>query len=255
VSQLDPLIEQASRHLQRAKYAVALTGAGISTPSGIPDFRSPDAGIWQRVDPRAVASIWAFIQDPKPFFDWIHPLAKIVVTAKPNPAHIALAQLEASGPLKCVITQNIDLLHSKAGSQTVYEVHGHLREATCMGCYQVVRSDTILPDFIRTGKPPLCPTCKHVLKPNVILYGETLPFPILEQAEQATRQCDLMIVAGSSLEVTPVNTLPLMARQNGARLIFINLTETHLDGIADVVIRADVADVLPRLAAPFHAQA
>lgn len=228
---------------------VALTGAGISTASGIPDFRSPTSGIWQNVDPMQVASIYAFQHDPRPFFQWIHPLTQTVMAAEPNPAHTALAHMEQHGQLKAIITQNIDLLHSKAGSQTIYEIHGHMRDATCMECKQIFASVDVMQPFLETGAIPICPSCAGVLKPNVILFGELLPINILHNAQKAVKQCDLMLVIGSSLEVSPVNELPVLAKQNGARLIIVNLTETHLDNQADVVIHADVVDILPQLAA------
>lgn len=249
MNELDALLGKAVALVQHANNIVALTGAGISTPSGIPDFRSPNAGVWQNVDPMEVASIYAFKHDARPFYQWLRPLAQTILDAQPNLAHLALAQMEQSGRLGAIITQNIDLLHHKAGSKTVHEVHGHMREATCMGCRQVVSSDAIMPRFLQTGEVPLCPGCGDTLKPNVILFGELLPLDVLRQAQMAAEMCDLMIVAGSSLEVSPVNELPWQAKRQGARLIIVNLTETHLDALADVVIHADVVDILPQLAA------
>ena len=249
---MTPLIEAAVQILQQSRHAAALTGAGISVPSGIPDFRSPESGVWENVDPIQVASIHAFQQDPAPFYQWIHPLARIILDAQPNPAHLALADLERRGPLRSVITQNIDLLHNKAGSQNVYEVHGHMRQATCMRCCAVYSMETILPDFVATGNIPFCSVCGGALKPNVVLFGEALPAKIMRDAQREALACDAMIVAGSSLAVSPVNELPLLAKQTGARLIFVNYGETHLDYLADVIIRADVADALPAIAAAFR---
>jgi len=246
---IDLLIEEARALVRESRYMVALTGAGISTPSGIPDFRSADSGLWEEVDPMAVASIHAFRQQPQAFYDWIYPLAQQILQAQPNAAHQALAQMETRGPLKSVITQNIDLLHARAGSSTIYEVHGHLRQATCLACRELFNGESILHEFLDTGVAPCCPSCGGALKPNVILFGELLPVDVLNQAQQQAQRCDLMIVAGSSLEVLPAGNLPVMAKQSGARLIFVNLSETHLDYLADVVIHADVVDVLPRLAA------
>ena len=245
----DALIEEARALVRESRYIVALTGAGISTPSGIPDFRSADSGLWEQVDPMAVASIYAFRQRPQAFYDWIYPLAQQILRAQPNAAHEALAQMEAKGPLKSVITQNIDLLHARAGSNALYEVHGHMREATCLACHKLYSGESVLREFLDTGVAPSCPSCGDVLKPNVILFGELLPVDVLNQAQQQAQRCDLMIVAGSSLEVMPAGDLPVVAKKTGARLIFVNLSETHLDYLADVVIRADVVDVLPRLAA------
>lgn len=248
---LDSLIKQASHWLQHSRYTIALTGAGISTPSGIPDFRSAGSGLWEQVDPMKVASIYGFRQHPKAFYDWIHPLAQLIWHARPNPAHMALAQMEADGPLKSIITQNIDALHTQAGSKTVYEVHGHLRQATCQTCEQVFDTAVIWPNFIATAQMPCCTLCGGVLKPNVILFGEVLPIKILHQAQLEAKKCDVMLVAGSSLEVAPAGDLPLLAKQAGARLILVNLSETHVDDFADVVIHADVAEVLPQLASTF----
>jgi NAD-dependent deacetylase len=245
-----PTIARAIELLRQAKHVVALTGAGISTPSGIPDFRSPESGVWDRVDPMEVASIYAFRQNPAAFFEWLRPLAHTILNAQPNPAHLALAALEANGRLHTTITQNIDLLHTKAGSSTVYEVHGSLRRATCQGCHHEVDGLPLLREYASSGQPPTC-TCGHILKPNVILFGEMLPALIMRMAQLEAKHCDLMLVAGSSLEVAPAGDLPLLAKQTGARLIIVNLGPTHMDSQADLLFRDDVAELLPQLAEPF----
>jgi NAD-dependent deacetylase len=247
MQELDKLITRAAKLLSQADYAVALTGAGHSTPSGIPDFRSPTSGLWNQVDPLAVASLFAFRLRPQDFYDWIRPLARTMLEAQPNPAHHALARLESAGRIKSVITQNIDGLHQKAGSQRVHEVHGHMREATCIRCYQVVPADALIDEFLEGDQIPRCP-CGGVLKPNVILFGEQLPLNVLTAARQDTRSCDLMVVIGSSLTVEPVADLPLMALGHGARLIIVNYQPTHLDERADVIIHADLAEALPNIA-------
>jgi NAD-dependent deacetylase len=244
-------IKRAIDYLKHSQRAVALTGAGISTPSGIPDFRSPGSGLWKKSDPLAVASIAVFERNPQDFYSWIYPLAELILHARPNPAHIALADLEAKGPLQALITQNIDMLHSQAGSKNVYEVHGHLRQATCTGCGIVVDAAGILQEFVLTQEMPVCEHCGQVLKPNITLFGEVPPLTVFRAAEAWSATCDLMLVVGSSLEVVPVADLPLLAKQNGARLIIVNLVETYADQMADVVIRRNVVDALPRLAAPF----
>jgi NAD-dependent deacetylase len=246
-------IESAIHLLRSSRHTVALTGAGISTPSGIPDFRSPDSGLWSGVDPFQVASIYAFRHRPQDFYDWIHPLAKVTVTARPNPAHEALVSLEANGPLRSVITQNIDMLHTRAGSRVVHEVHGHLRELTCLRCYGIYSSAGILDSFIENRQVPLCPDCGGVLKPNVILFGEQLPVRVLSQARKDALACDVMLVIGTSLEVAPAGDLPLMAKNNGARIIIVNRDDTCADEFADVVFHADVVEILPRLSAAFSA--
>lgn len=251
MTKINSQIAEAIDILRQSRHAVALTGAGISTPSGIPDFRSRDSGLWEKHDPTEVASIAAFKQNPQEFYRWIRPLLDTITIAKPNAAHQALTQLEAHGPLKAIITQNIDTLHRKAGSQNVLEVHGHLREATCLRCYDIYKTEAVLDEFYAADEVPCCPSCGGILKPNVILFGELLPVSVLNQARLQARSCDVMLAIGSSLEVAPVGDLPMLAKQAGAYLIFVNLIETHLDPLAEVVIHADVADVLPQLAAPF----
>lgn len=245
------LIQQAIDLLHGSQRAVALTGAGISTPSGIPDYRSPKSGLWEEVDMMEVATSYAFRTKPQAFYNWLRPLLRIILDAQPNPAHVALAELEANGPLSAVITQNIDLLHSRAGSQVVYEVHGHLREVICLACHHIEEAAPHITAFMERGVVPHCPRCHHVMKPNVILFGELLPRMVMKNAQMAARLCDLMIVAGTSLEVAPAGDLPELAAETGAKVIIINHTATHLDHLADVIIRADVAEVLPELAAPF----
>ncbi|NJN54548.1 MAG: NAD-dependent deacetylase, partial [Anaerolineae bacterium] len=151
MAELDYLLHKATDLVQQAHTIVALTGAGISTPSGIPDFRSPNSGLWAQANPMEVASIYGFTHDPQPFYQWLYPLAQTVLNAQPNAAHLALAQMEQAGSLSAIVTQNIDLLHQKAGSKTVYEIHGHMREFTCMTCHQVVNGDLIMSCFLETG--------------------------------------------------------------------------------------------------------
>lgn len=243
---LNQQTEQAAHLIQKANNIVAMTGAGISTPSGIPDFRSPASGLWDTVDPFSVASIFSFRQNPQLFYDWIRPLAPTFLEAKPNPAHIALANLEQAGKLNAVITQNIDDLHGRAGSKTVYELHGHLREVTCIRCYEVQKSGGIIAKFIRDGEVPRH-HCGGVFKPNVILFGEQLPMREFVSAQVAIKEADLMLVIGSSLETAPASDLPELALEHGAKTIIINHQPTYLDSRADLVIRADIAQVLPQI--------
>lgn len=239
-------LEKAALLLRNARYAIALTGAGISTPSGIPDFRSANSGLWESTDPR-VASILGFRRNPQAFFEWIRPLARLMREADVNPAHLALARLEQRGVLKGVITQNIDMLHTRAGSQTVYEIHGSIRRATCLECYKTYPVEAFLERFIETGEIPRCPEDGGILKPDVILFGEQLPLKVLQAAQRAARECDVMLVAGSSLAVAPASELPLIALAHGAKLIIVNYEATYIDEQAQVVIHDDVAHVLPRL--------
>jgi NAD-dependent deacetylase len=239
-------IERAADLIRNSHHAIALTGAGHSTPSGIPDFRSPESGLWEKANPMLVASIWAFRLNPKTFYDWIRPLARTLLSAQPNLAHVALADLEKMGYLKVVITQNIDNLHQRAGSRRVLELHGHMREATCIRCYKVVPVDAALEQSILNGRVPHC-ECGGVLKPNVILFGEQLPIRVLNEAMAEARRCDLILVAGSSLEVTPAADIPFVAVDSGAKAIMVNLDPTCFDDRADVVIHGDVAVILPAI--------
>lgn len=243
------LIHAAIALFRQSTHAVALTGAGHSTRSGIPDFRSPTSGLWEHANPLEVASIFGFRHDPTRFFEWIRPLARTLLEAEPNAAHVALARMETAGVIKSVITQNIDMLHSRAGSHMVYELHGHLRDATCIHCFATYPCAEHFAPFLEEGIVPTCPECGHVLKPNVILFGEQLPIHALAAARQEAARCDVMLVAGSSLEVFPAADLPAQAKRAGAKLIFVNLSPTAFDGMADILIQGDVVDVLPQFAA------
>lgn len=241
------LILKAADLLREAQHAIAFTGAGISTASGIPDFRSPDCGLWQDVDPLAVASIYSFRQNPEAFYNWIYPLAKVTAAAQPNAAHLTLADMEARGYIKAIVTQNIDMLHGRAGSKVVFELHGHMREATCIHCFTVYDARPIMHRFLEDRLVPRCASCGAVLKPNVILFGEQLPVSELISARNAVSRTDLMLIIGSSLEVAPASQLPMVARRTGAKLIIINLEPTYADSEAEIVIRADASRVLPQI--------
>lgn len=252
MTQIDIAIEKTINILREAKHVVVLTGAGISTPSGIPDFRSPSSGLWEHDDPMEVANIQTFKRSPERFFNWIRPLFKSMLLAAPNAAHLALAQMESNGVVNAVITQNIDTLHTKAGSQNIYEVHGHMRDSTCLHCYTVYPAEASADTILEREEIPHCPSCGGVLKPNIIMFGEMLPVRVLNGAKREVQKCDVIIAIGSSLEVAPVGDLPLLAKSMGAKFILINLGKTYIDRMADVLIHADVVDVLPRLAAAFH---
>ena len=247
-SQIKTNIEYAAELLQKAKYAVVLTGAGISTPSGIPDFRSEGTGLWSRDEPLEVASLSTFRTDPERFFTWFRPLASQIYYAEPNPAHKALAELEKAGRIRSVITQNIDALHYKAGSENVIEMHGTLRTLSCTQCFQQAEAKDYLKSFVEMGELPHCPECNGLMKPDVILFGEQLPQHAWYDAQRECRQCDLILVAGSSLEVLPVAGLPMQAIDRGAHLVILNNTVTYLNVRADVVIQEDIAAIIPAIA-------
>ncbi len=238
-------IRIAADLIRSAGNGIVLTGAGISTPSGIPDFRTPGSGLWSRYNPMEVASLSAFRYQPEKFFAWFHPMAKNIAQALPNPAHHALAILEKAGYLHTIITQNIDGLHQRAGSKQVLEVHGTLESLTCIGCFQKYPSESFITRYIEHCEMPTCSDCGQILKPDVILFEEQLPKQTWLKARRACHNCEIILVAGSSLEVTPVATLPQEALENDARLIIINQSPTYLDPRAEVLLRGDVADILP----------
>lgn len=241
-------IRHASEIIRAAESGVVFSGAGISTPSGIPDFRSPGSGLWTRYDPMEVGSLTAFRHHPEEFYEWFRPLARTISEAEPNPAHYAVAQLQKAGNIQTVITQNIDGLHWRSGSTSILEVHGTLQTMTCTCCYSKYPSSDFLDPYINNGLIPHCPICSHILKPDVILFEEQLPHDIWRSAKYACQNCDVILVIGSSLEVVPAANLPYLAVENRAHLIIINEMETYLDERADIILHGDVAECLPLIA-------
>ena len=240
-------IRCAADIIRGCRQGAVLTGAGISTPSGIPDFRSTNSGLWEKYDPFEVASLNAFRYRHEKFFEWIRPLALKMIAAQPNEAHFGITKLQQAGYVQTVITQNIDGLHQRAGTTNVLEVHGSMQTLTCISCFQQINAEGVVEAYFESGEIPRCPHCGEVLKPDIILFGEQLPARTWLKALEAARQCDLMIVAGSSLEVLPVAGLPMRALEKGAHLVLINKSETYLDVRADVSFLADVIDIIPRL--------
>lgn len=238
-------IQFTAELIRKSRHGVILTGAGISTPSGIPDFRSEGSGLWSHDEPMEVASLTTFRYHPERFYRWVRLLVNCIIQARPNPAHLVIAQMQQAGYFKTVITQNIDDLHQKAGSDPVVETHGSLRLMTCTQCFHKTSSTPYLKPLVEQGVIPLCPDCGGTLKPDVILFGEQLPVAAWTTASQEARACDLMLVVGSSLEVLPVAGLPMQALDHGAHLVIINQTDTYLGVRADVVIQEDVARAIP----------
>ena len=244
-SQILEMVEFAAELIRKAHHTVFLTGAGFSTPSGIPDFRSEGTGLWSRDEPLEVAALATFRTHPEHFYAWFRELAGKILSAKPNAAHYALAQLEQKGYLQAILTQNIDLLHEKAGSHHVAELHGTLRTLSCTQCFRQVGSQDYFAGFIERGAIPHCPACGGLLKPDVILFGEELPYKPWLEAQREVLACDLMIVAGSSLEVLPVANLPMRAVEHGAHLVIINQTPTYLNVRADLYLSEDLVGLVP----------
>jgi NAD-dependent deacetylase len=196
-----------------------------------------------------VASLIAFRYHPEKFFDWARPLASTVLTAEPNAAHYALAQLEDEGILKGIITQNFDNLHLRAGSKKVLEIHGHMRTATCINCFHKVEVTNQIHRFVEDRIIPRCEKCDGILKPDFVLFGEQLPLEMVKEARKLIRNSDLMLVLGSSLEVVPVASYPVEALNSGANLIIINEEPTYLDSRANFIFHDDLADILPVITA------
>ena len=217
--------------LKEYNYNFALTGAGISTESGIPDFRSPGTGLWTKIDPVKAATLSVLRRDPKSFYEINLPRWVTFTEAKPNEAHVALAHLEKLGYIEGVVTQNVDGLHRKSGSEKVWEVHGHFRTCHCMKCAVSYPFDLLVTKFNHNQNPPLCDACSGVLRPDVVLFEDQMSEDF-SQASQALSGCQLMIVAGSSLQVYPVANLPRLAR----RLVIINRESTPWDAQAELIL-------------------
>ena len=230
--------------LERRRPCVVLTGAGISTESGIPDFRSAD-GIWARHDPAEVAHIDAFRRDPAKVWGFYALRLGKLAEAEPNDGHLALAGLEERGWIRAVITQNVDGLHQRAGSREVVEVHGSLREAECIHCHVRVPME----DAVASLPLPACPECGEILKPGVVMFGELLPAQAIERAEALAVEAVLLLVVGSSLEVHPVAGLPGATLASGGALAIVNRGGTPWDSKAELVLDAGAGETLRGLAA------
>jgi NAD-dependent deacetylase len=229
--------------IQMRRPLVVLTGAGISTESGIPDFRSA-TGIWSQFDPLEVATIDAFLANPEKVWDFYALRLDVVGNAEPNDGHRALAELERRGWVDAVITQNIDRLHARAGSENVVEVHGSIGTSSCLDCGTVVP----LAQVVELLPLPRCPTCGRVLKPDVVMFGELLPEDAMTRAGELVMGGGVLLVVGSSLEVYPVAALPLDALAAGAALAIVNRGATQFDSRAAVTIDAGAGEALRALA-------
>jgi NAD-dependent protein deacetylase/lipoamidase len=230
--------------IRESASVVALTGAGISVPSGIPDFRSPGSGLWENVDPMKVAHISAFHRDPEEFWRFYGQRFQTLEDKQPNGAHAALAKLERAGMLDAVITQNIDRLHAKAGTRELIEVHGTIDHSSCLSCGErYPLADVRARQLADAGGVPRC-DCGLPLKPDVVLFGELLPERALRRAEELASGADLMLCVGSSLEVYPVAELPAMTLIAGGRVAIVTRSTTPFDSRAAVRCDGDVVDEL-----------
>jgi NAD-dependent deacetylase len=225
-----------------------LTGAGISTPSGVPDFRSPTNGLWVHQDPMEIASLSTFANRPARFYAWLAPLAQKIAQAQPNPAHFSLARLEKAGFIKAIITQNVDRLHQKSGSTHVVELHGNLDSLKCGRCGKTFPISQFFDEILNQTSLPLCTVCQTVLKPDMVLYEQMLDEKIWTEAVELCQKSDLIFVIGTSLAVTPASNLPLLCCEHGGRLIINTLSPTYLDNRADVLLNMDVVEAIPEIA-------
>jgi len=239
------LFELIADKLKNAKKIVFVTGAGISQESGIPTFRGTD-GLWRKYDPMQLATIDAFYDDPKLVWEWYEDRRKNILQAKPNPGHFAIAELEKYKKVT-VLTQNIDGLHQRSGSTKVLELHGSIIRIKCSVCNF---KDNIPTSFDEL--PPKCSSCNNILRPDVVWFGEPLPQDVWNQAIFEANSCDVMIIAGTSLVVSPANTLPVYAKQNNALLVEVNPEETIMSSEMDLSLKMTSAKALPNLITIFE---
>ncbi len=230
--------------IKNSRNMVALTGAGISVESGIPDFRS-SGGLWDKYDPAVYASIYSFNTMPEKVWDMIFDLIDITGKAKPNAAHYALAELEKMNKLKAIITQNIDNLHQEAGNKVVIEYHGNAQNLICLHCSEEYSPD----DFkIDQREIPRCKSCGKILKPSVVFFGEMIPHDALYQSQKYAEKADVVLVVGTSAIVYPAAAIPKVAKTNGAKILEFNLEETELTlATTDIFVQGPAEKTLPAL--------
>jgi NAD-dependent deacetylase len=252
-SATDAEAAKLARLIVQHQPCVALTGAGASTESGIPDFRSA-SGIWAEVDPREYATLGAFQRDPEKVWRFYAPRFAMLTSVEPNPAHLALAELEGRGLVQAIVTQNIDQLHQRAGSVDVIEVHGSIRTSSCPGCGAVYPLAEVEPLIEEHGAPP-CPACGAVLKPDVVFFDELLPEGAISRAVELAEQAALLLVVGSSLEVYPVADLPRSTLTSGGKVAVVNRTPTWVDARAELVLRGSAGDTLGAVASVLRSSA
>jgi NAD-dependent deacetylase len=237
-------LERLTALVERRRPCVVLTGAGISTESGVPDFRSA-GGIWAEFDPLEVATLDAFLAQPERVWEFYALRLRDLASVEPNDGHLALAELEERGWVEALVTQNVDGLHARAGSRNVVEVHGSLRTSSCLDCGTIVPMDEVA----ELLPLPRCPACGRVLKPDVVLFGELLPEAAMARALDLVAGAGVLLVVGSSLEVYPVAGLPLETLAHGGALAIVNRGSTGLDRHAAVTIDAGAGETLRALAA------
>jgi NAD-dependent deacetylase len=238
---METLVREAAGIIYRSRLTLALTGAGVSVESGIPDFRSA-SGLWAKFDPAEYATIDAFRNNPEKVWNMLSAMDEIIDGAEPNQAHIGMARLEAMGCLHAIITQNVDNLHQLGGSTKVIEYHGNSSTLSCIWCGQKYKSEE------KRGEiPPRC-SCEKLLKPDVVFFGEAIPGYAMNESYQLAASAEALIVAGTSALVSPANSIPGIAKDNGAKIIEINKEETHLTGsVTDVFLQGGAGSIVASL--------
>ncbi len=234
-------IKKASNSIINSKYLIALTGAGVSSESGIPTFRGKN-GLWKQYKADELATPEAFKKNPKLVWQWYSWRISIVLSAKPNPAHYSLAYLEKIGILKALITQNVDDLHERAGSKNVIKLHGDILTVKCPSCgyeHRIWKPPQII--------PPKCPRCRSIMRPGVVWFGERIPPDIIDKALSEAEKADVILVIGTSGVVMPAGAIPEIVKRNGGKVIEINIERTAISPIADIFIKGKAGEVLPKI--------
>jgi len=246
---MQDLIQRAAEAIRKARKTIALTGAGISAESGIPTFRDP-GGLWDRYDPEEYATIEAFHRNPGKVWTMMRDFTQLK-TAKPNPGHFGLAELEQMGFLHCIVTQNVDNLHQAAGSRDVIEFHGNMRQVVCLRCHKVLPLDELSLETL----PPYC-HCGGVFKPAGVFFGEPIPPLALSRSQEEAQGCDLILVIGTSAVVYPAAALPRVAKETGAQVIEVNPERTDLTSwVSDFIIQEKAGVAIPQMVAAIKAMA
>ncbi|WP_456326818.1 NAD-dependent protein deacetylase [Palaeococcus sp. (in: euryarchaeotes)] len=242
------MIEEAAKLIAHSRFLIAFTGAGISAESGIPTFRG-HGGLWENYRVEEVATPEAFRRNPSLVWDFYKMRIRKMKDAKPNKAHLALAELEKMGILKAVITQNIDDLHRRAGSENVIELHGNIYRVKCTSCdyRENLKESGRLDEFLDEGELPGCPKCGSLLRPDVVWFGEPLPEQALDEAFNLARRADLCLVIGTSAQVFPAAYIPMLVKDEGGRIIEINPDNTGITHLADIILRGKAGEIMDGL--------
>jgi NAD-dependent deacetylase len=246
----DSELDEFHRIVAGARRAVVFTGAGISTDSGIPDFRSP-GGLWSKYRPIDFGEFVASAEARREAWRRRFAMSEVLDTARPNPGHMAIQALVARGKVETVITQNVDGLHQASGvpDERVIELHGNTMYATCLDCSRRYELSDIKNEFERSGEPPVCTDCRGLVKTATVSFGQSMPLEAMRRAEEVSLACDLFIAIGSSLVVYPAAGFPVLAKRRGARLVIVNREPTDLDAIADLVLNREIGATLATLRA------